>query len=202
MKVGVLLRQFKQTMLNIIKCIKHTVATLGWIASRTKMILLTQNSKKKVQFYSICSTEVSLLHMMWCDLLKIETDHVDTHVKAWTERTNNSASRQTDFPSSWCLRWWHLLSSTMLFALERLSSCWRSQSICWSFCPHLHFSCYCTNCCFNPLTAKLFNLNFHPLEVVSRWRDPQLQMSENLFRFDKMEVNCFQILLIDVTFYI
>ena len=28
-------------------------------------------------------------------------------------------------------------------------------------------------------TAKLFNLNFHPLEVVSRWRDPQLQVSEN-----------------------
>ena len=32
---------------------------------------------------------------------------------------------------------------------------------------------------FNPLTAKSFNLNFHPLEVVSRWRDPQLQVSEN-----------------------
>ena len=32
---------------------------------------------------------------------------------------------------------------------------------------------------FNPLTAKLFNLNFHPPEVVSRWRDPQLQVSEN-----------------------
>ena len=32
---------------------------------------------------------------------------------------------------------------------------------------------------FNPLTAKLFNLNFHPLEVVSRCRDPQLQVSEN-----------------------
>ena len=32
---------------------------------------------------------------------------------------------------------------------------------------------------FNPLTAKLFNLNFHPLEVVSRWRDPRLQVSEN-----------------------
>ena len=31
----------------------------------------------------------------------------------------------------------------------------------------------------NPLTAKLFNLDFHPLEVVSRWRDPQLQVSEN-----------------------
>ena len=32
---------------------------------------------------------------------------------------------------------------------------------------------------YNPLTAKLFNLNFHPLEDVSRWRDPQLQVSEN-----------------------
>ena len=32
----------------------------------------------------------------------------------------------------------------------------------------------------NPSTAKLFNLNFHPLEVVSRWRDPQLQVIENI----------------------
>ena len=31
----------------------------------------------------------------------------------------------------------------------------------------------------NTLTAKLFNLNFHPLEVVSRSRDPQLHVSEN-----------------------
>ena len=49
---------------------------------------------------------------------------------------------------------------------------------------------------FNPLTAKLFILNFHPLEAISRWRDPQLQVS------DKMEVNSLQILLIDVTFYL
>ena len=32
---------------------------------------------------------------------------------------------------------------------------------------------------FNPLTARLFNWNFHPLEDVSRRRDPQLQVSEN-----------------------
>ena len=31
----------------------------------------------------------------------------------------------------------------------------------------------------NPLTAKLFNQNFYSLEVVSRRRDPQLQVSEN-----------------------
>ena len=54
----------------------------------------------------------------------------------------------------------------------------------------------------NPLIAKLFILSFHPFEVVSRWRDPQLQVSEKLFRFDKMEVNSFQILLVDVTFYL
>ena len=27
--------------------------------------------------------------------------------------------------------------------------------------------------------ARLCNLNFHPLEVVSRYRDPQLQVGEN-----------------------
>ena len=32
---------------------------------------------------------------------------------------------------------------------------------------------------FNPLAAKLFNWNFHQLKVVSRLRDPQLQVSEN-----------------------
>ena len=31
----------------------------------------------------------------------------------------------------------------------------------------------------NHSTAKLQNLNFHPLEVVSRYRDPQLQVGEN-----------------------
>ena len=32
---------------------------------------------------------------------------------------------------------------------------------------------------FNPQSAKLNHLNFHPLEVVSRYRDPQLQVGEN-----------------------
>ena len=32
---------------------------------------------------------------------------------------------------------------------------------------------------FNALAVKLFNWNFHRLKVVSRWRDPQLQVSEN-----------------------
>ena len=32
---------------------------------------------------------------------------------------------------------------------------------------------------YNPLTAKLYNLNFHPLGVVSCRRDPQLQVGEN-----------------------
>ena len=52
---------------------------------------------------------------------------------------------------------------------------------------------------FNPLAAKLFNWNFHPLEIVSRWRDPQLQVSEN---HSDLEVKQFQILLINVTFYL
>ena len=52
----------------------------------------------------------------------------------------------------------------------------------------------------NLLTAKLCNWNFHALEFVSRWRDPQLQVSENYSGFTKWEVKDFEILLIDVTF--
>ena len=54
----------------------------------------------------------------------------------------------------------------------------------------------------NPLTAKLFNLNFHPLQVVSRLRDPQLQVRENYSDLTKWMSTFFQILLVDVTFYL
>ena len=54
---------------------------------------------------------------------------------------------------------------------------------------------------FNTVTAKWLILNFHPLEVVSRWRDPQLQVGENCLDLTKWSSAIF-ILLIDVTFYI
>ena len=44
----------------------------------------------------------------------------------------------------------------------------------------------------NPLTAKLFNCNFHPLEAVSRWRDPQLQVSENYSDLTKWRSTLFK----------
>ena len=43
-----------------------------------------------------------------------------------------------------------------------------------------------SNCLFTPFPAELPYLNFHPLEIVSRYRDPQLQVAENysyLFNF-------------------
>ena len=46
--------------------------------------------------------------------------------------------------------------------------------------------------CINPLTAKWFNLNFHPLEVVSRWHDPQLQVSKNYSYLTKWRSTVFK----------
>ena len=61
----------------------------------------------------------------------------------------------------------------------------------------------------NPWTAKLFNLNFHSPEVVSRWRDPQLHLSENysdLIKWRstilKVEVNYFQNLKFSTSSYV
>ena len=36
-----------------------------------------------------------------------------------------------------------------------------------------------SNFAFNPTPARVIYLNFHPLEVVARYRDPQLQAVEN-----------------------
>ena len=60
----------------------------------------------------------------------------------------------------------------------------------------------CIGDVINPVFPKLFNFNFHPLEVVSRCRDPQRQVSEKKSASRKMEVNDIEILLIYVTLYI
>ena len=44
----------------------------------------------------------------------------------------------------------------------------------------------------NPLSTKVFNHNFHPLEVVSRLRDPQLQVSENYSDLTKCRLTIFK----------
>ena len=52
---------------------------------------------------------------------------------------------------------------------------------CWIdfFAAVYHFVMWQIYIGFNPLAAKWFNLNFHSLEVVTHWRDPQLHVSEN-----------------------
>ena len=54
----------------------------------------------------------------------------------------------------------------------------------------------------NPLSAKLNNLNFHPLEVVSRYRDPQLQVGEVFTHvFILIETKHLQILMFKHSFH-
>ena len=71
---------------------------------------------------------------------------------------------------------------------------------------HLYINCYSSHwflgfpeclgggpgAVVNPLTAKLFTLNFHPLEVVSRWRDPHIQESENYSDLTKWRSTVFK----------
>ena len=62
----------------------------------------------------------------------------------------------------------HLAISTGKIEKQRFKWCILVQSI------KVKFNC------FNPPPAELINLNFHVLEVVSRYRDTQLQVRENL----------------------
>ena len=47
-------------------------------------------------------------------------------------------------------------------------------------------------CPFNPSPAKLIYLNFQPLEVVSRYCDPQLQVGENYSYLFNLRPNIFK----------
>ena len=77
---------------------------------------------------------------------------------------------------------WHLISQLVYlqctlwhvpFLINYLGKVWYSTLI----SNRRHFFIFLW--AINPLDAKLFNFNFYPLEVVSRWREPQLHMSEN-----------------------
>ena len=46
---------------------------------------------------------------------------------------------------------------------------------------------------YQPFNRRIiFNLNFHSLEVVARWRDPQLQVSENYSDLTKWRSSVFK----------
>ena len=53
----------------------------------------------------------------------------------------------------------------------------------------------------NPYNTELLNLNFHSLEVVSRYRDPQVQVTENLCYLWNLSPNKYQCIKIESTFY-
>ena len=54
----------------------------------------------------------------------------------------------------------------------------------------------------NPLTAMIFNLNCHPHEVVSRYRDPQLQVGENYSYLFNLRPNMYNFLSLKTHFII
>ena len=83
---------------------------------------------------------------------------------------NNNSWREFD----------NAISQQTRYVASMLDQCWPNLSNAWYLG------------CFNPLSAKLFNLNFHPLDVVSRRRDPQLQVSENYSDLTKWRSTIFK----------
>ena len=53
----------------------------------------------------------------------------------------------------------------------------------------------------NPYSTELFNLHFQSLEFVSRYRDPQLQVIENLCDSQNLSPNIYQCFKIEGIFY-
>ena len=53
----------------------------------------------------------------------------------------------------------------------------------------------------NPWSTEIFNSNFHSFEVVSRYRDTQLQVTENVPDLQNLRPNIYQFSKIGSTFY-
>ena len=53
----------------------------------------------------------------------------------------------------------------------------------------------------NPQSTELFNLNFRSLKVVSRYRDPQLQVTENLCDLRNLGLNIYHYFKIEGIFF-
>ena len=104
---------------------------------------------------------------------------------------------------SWCVKWirlviqhwiwWTRVTSTInwwnLNSVNSTSAGWRLPTLLrW----HLHL---------NPWSTKRRNLHFQPLEVVSRYRDPQLQVTENVCYLWNLTLNIYQCFKIEGIFY-
>ena len=89
---------------------------------------------------------------------------------------HSAANAFSDFWYQYCINniWSNFVHFSKCCFLEK-----SGLTILWSECNDwpLHVSVIMVA---NPLTAKLFYWNFYPPEVVSRWRDPQLQVDENI----------------------
>ena len=74
----------------------------------------------------------------------------------------------------------------LIWRLRRLTSCTRMHQGC-----HPYITQWMNRCVshINPYSTKSDNLNFHRLEVVSRYRDPQLQVGENYSYLFKLRPN-------------
>ena len=53
----------------------------------------------------------------------------------------------------------------------------------------------------NPQSTEIFNFNFQSLAVVPRYRDPQLQVTENLFDLRNLIPDIYQCFKISSIFY-
>ena len=104
------------------------------------------------------------------------------HRWVWLDRLS-SALVTTSSATLLMVLWWSLVLRSAHLNLN-VNITWQESCVCYratgrGFPLVVKKKVWLPQSSFNPLTAKLFNLNFHSLEVVSRWRDSQLQVSEN-----------------------
>ena len=110
----------------------------------------------------------------WCGTMQISIPNKYTKLSVWL----HASTRDSE-----------CLFALTIKALKYFGINYKDQSV---FLIWNHHTCLSQLFPLNPLTTKLFDHNFHSLEVVSRWRDPQLQVSENYSDLTKWRSSVFK----------
>ena len=90
---------------------------------------------------------------------------------------------------------WFTAGPTYGMLAQRWASIWSTSRVCWDWLDNDSLR----RLTFFPL-SYISELKFHPLEVVSRYRDPQLQVGEKYYLFN-LRANIFKSWCLNTTFH-
>ena len=149
----------------------------GVVAREREVVVYIIADPAMLRLCSVCSVKLST----WQRKPTRQSTPQKKHISQF--RKGNEFIMLDQRRATMALHWCHashfpgfMYNFTFTFIIICVWSIMDLQIVCENIVYKDKYYMFCSATSINPLAAKLFNWTFHPLEVLPRWRDPQLQM--------------------------